>query len=146
MPWFQEFGQFFQFSHPIACIEPYKLIKRNKAVVNLSGQQVYMFLLIEAYLLCTHLTPPISVQELNIVWSLWSQATVRTEPGDLSSSLGAASGRFMSYTRKVFSMPPVSNRWVSCSIFGDWGLEVKFKVINIKGSTNRVEQQQQHSL
>lgn len=61
-----------------------------------------------------YLTPPISVQELNIVWSLWSQVTVLTEPGVLSTSLGGASMRFRSYIRRTFSTPPVSKNCASC--------------------------------
>lgn len=60
-----------------------------------------------------YLTPPISVQELNMVWSLWSHAAVLTEPGDLSTSLGGASGLFKSYIRITFSTPPVNKRCVS---------------------------------
>jgi len=55
-----------------------------------------------------YLTPPESEQELNIVWSLWSHATVLTEPGECSTSLGGASGRFKSNIRSIFSKPPVS--------------------------------------
>ena len=57
-----------------------------------------------------YLAPPISEHELIMVWSLWSHATVLTEPGELSTSLGGASGRFKSKIRSFFSKPPVS-RW-----------------------------------
>lgn len=51
-----------------------------------------------------------------MLWSLWSQETVLTEPGESSASLGAASGLFKSKIRSFFSKPPVSNRCVSCKI------------------------------
>jgi len=63
----------------------------------------------------SYLTPPISVQELNIVWSPWSHVSVLIEPGDLSISVGGASKRFKSKTRRIFSNPPVIRYFVSWS-------------------------------
>ena len=64
----------------------------------------------------TYLMSPVSVQELRIVLSLWSHSTVLIEPGEPPTSFGGASGRFISNIRRIFSIPPVSKRWVSYKV------------------------------
>ncbi len=64
---------------------------------------------------CLHLTPPMSFEELNMVWSLWCHtAALIGVPGEPSRMVGGASGRFRSNIRSIFSAPPVSKCVVLC--------------------------------
>ncbi len=64
---------------------------------------------------CPHLTPPMSLEELNMVWSLWCHtAALIGVPGEPSRRVGGASGQFRSNIRSTFSAPPVSKCVVLC--------------------------------
>lgn len=59
-----------------------------------------------------YLTPPMSFDELKMVWSLWCQtAALIGVSGLLSNKVGGASGLAKSKIRSTFSAPPVS-KWV----------------------------------